>query len=82
MKLGRPVLFSVLFVLMLGGCQAHARNDDDNVETWAKRPFCGQLRLLILREDTGALIPGATLRVSDLPIVGLQDQDSSPEQAR
>ena len=69
MVVGKLVLLLGLSVMMLGGCKASTKNDDDNVETWENRPFYGQLRFLILREDTGALIPGVTLRVSDLPIV-------------
>jgi hypothetical protein len=62
--------------MMVGGCQANTTNDVDNTETWEKRPFYGELRFLIVREDTGAPIPGATLQVSDLPIVELQDEES------
>ena len=76
MKLGKLVWLTVLLVMMLVGCQTNTTNDDDDLETWEKRPFYGQLRFLILREDTGAMIPGATLRVSDLPIVELRGQGS------
>ena len=77
MKLGKlVVLLTVLFVMVLGGCQAHAADDVDNTETWEKRPFYGELCFLIVREDTGAPIPGAILQVSDLPIVELQDEES------
>jgi hypothetical protein len=77
MKLGKLVLLTALLVMMLGGCQTNKTSDPDNVETWEKRPFYGELRFLIVREDTGAPIPGAVLQVSDLPIAELQDETSA-----
>ena len=51
-------------------------SDEDNVETWEKRPFYGELRFLVMRDDTDAPIPGAMLQISELPIVELQDEES------
>jgi hypothetical protein len=75
MKLDRIILLAVLSIIVLCGCQANGTNDDD-LETWEKRPFYGELRFLIEGEDTGAPIPGALLQVSDLPIVELRDEES------
>ena len=75
MRPGKLVLLTALLVMMLSGCQ-DPFSDEDDVETWEKRPFYGELRFLIVREDTGAPIPGAMLQVSDLPIVELQDEAS------
>jgi len=76
MKLNKLVLLTVLFVLMLNGCKSNKTFDPDNTETWELCPFYGELRFLIVREDTGEPIPGAILQVSNLRIVELLDEDS------
>ena len=75
MKLGKPVLLTVLFVMMLGGCQANPTSDPDNIETWELQPFYGESRFLIVCEDTGVPIPGATLQVSNLHIEEPQGEE-------
>jgi hypothetical protein len=58
----------------------HATPDADernDVETWALRPFYGELRFLILSEDDGKPIPDATLQVTNLPILERGDAQGS-----
>jgi len=47
MKLGKLVLLTVLFGMMLGSCQANPTPNPDNIETWELYPFYGELRFLI-----------------------------------
>jgi len=75
MKLGKLILLTAVFVMMLGGCQANTKDDVDNTETWEKQPFYGELRFLIVSEDTGAPITDATLQVSNLHIEKPQDEE-------
>ena len=78
------VLFVILCVGFLVGCQT-ARSDDnlyapdkDDVETWARQPFYGEIRFLVVSEATSEPIADATLQVSGLSIEALSnasDQD-------
>lgn len=76
MNLGKIALLTVLFVMILDGCKANKTFDPDNTETWELCPFYGEIRFLIVREDTGVPIPGAILQVSNLRIVELLDEES------
>ena len=76
MKLTRLVLLAVLAAMGLGGCRRTPTSDPDNVETWELLPLYGELRFLVVCEDTGAPISRATLRVLHLPIVELGDKRS------
>ncbi len=67
----------VVLVLLLVSCQpANPFADPDNVETWEFRPFYGELRFLIVEEDTDAPIPDAAFQVSDLHIEELRNGES------
>ncbi len=55
---------------------ATATIDIIEVETWEYRPFYGEIRFLIMEENTDTPIPDATFRVSDLPIKELENEVS------
>ena len=75
MKRATLVVFTVLCLTVLGGCKARPRRNSDNTESWEFLPFYGELRFLIVCEDTGEPIPGAVLRVPGLPIAERRDKD-------
>ncbi len=76
MKLGKLILLSAVFVLMIGACQANKTDDFDDTETWEKLPFYGELRFLIVDEDTAAPISDAALQVSHLRIEEAKTDES------
>ena len=47
MKRATLVVFTVLFLTVLGGCKARPRRNSDNTESWEFLPFYGELRFLI-----------------------------------
>ena len=87
MKLTKYLLHAALFVLMLCGCQAdqppdHSDFNSDDTETWEVRPFYGEIRFLILNQDTGEPIPDVALRVSTLRIeeqIARKSMSSGPD---
>ncbi len=73
MKFTNYLLHAALFVLLLCGCQAdrppdHSDFDSDDTESWEVNPFYGEIRFLILDQDTGEPIPDVALRISTLRI--------------
>jgi len=80
MKRSRSVLLIVLCVLMLGGCREatlaeRRKAQADRTETTELLAFYGESRFLILGDDTGAPIAGATLQVDHLPIEERRDEE-------
>lgn len=73
MKLTKCLLRAALFILMLCSCQTdrlpdHSDFNSDDTETWELRPFYGEIRFLILDQDTGEAMPDVALQVSNLRI--------------
>ena len=75
MKLGKLVILTVLFGMILGGCRTKPAIDDDKIET-VFLPFYGETRFLILCADTDTPISGAELRVSNLPVEEKRGKES------
>jgi hypothetical protein len=73
MKFTKYLLHAALLILMLCGCQDdrppnHNDFNADDTESWELCPFYGELRFLVLHQETGEPIPGVTLNVSTLRI--------------
>jgi hypothetical protein len=70
------LLLSVVLAMVLCGCRASPTVDPDSIETWELLPFYGETRFLIVDEDTGAPVPGATLQVEHLHIEEWRDEEA------
>lgn len=62
MKFTKYLWPAALFILLLCGCQAdqppnYSDFNPDDTESWEVNPFYGELRFLILHQDTGEPIP-------------------------
>lgn len=73
MKFTKYLLPAALSVMLLCSCQAdrppnHHDFNSDDTESWEVRPFYGELRFLILNQNTGKPIPDVVLQVSTLRI--------------
>jgi hypothetical protein len=71
----RAGLVLLLGVILLG-CKGSFEGASDDRETWALRPFYGELRFLILAEGSEVPIPDAALRVANLPVAELDGQET------